>query len=194
MQSGPLTQALKEWQVAIDALIDGETIVLMRKGGIREAQGRFAVPARQALLYPTREHQKPELLKSRYADRVQPVASGWHPQQIEIRAVATITDVLPIMTQTTLAALLPWHIWNESLATARWQWKPHTPLLILCLRVCRLAQPQTIVYQSSYGGCRSWINLAHPVEIADATPVLSEAKYAAQVAVIKTICAADSAN
>ncbi|TVQ05475.1 MAG: DUF1802 family protein, partial [Leptolyngbya sp. DLM2.Bin27] len=30
---------LKEWQVAVTALRQGETILLLRKGGIREAKG-----------------------------------------------------------------------------------------------------------------------------------------------------------
>jgi len=46
------THALKEWAVAVDALEQGKTIMLLRKGGIHEQGGRFKVAHNQILLYP----------------------------------------------------------------------------------------------------------------------------------------------
>jgi hypothetical protein len=85
-----LSPALKEWAVAVDALAAGQTILLLRKGGIREQGGTFAVPHRQVWLYPTYEHQKPHLLRSDYAAQVTEVPSGWHPEQVKIQAWAQI--------------------------------------------------------------------------------------------------------
>ena len=62
-----LNYGLKEWAVAVEALEAGETILLLRKGGIREGKGGFKVEHNSVLLYPTFEHQKPELLKSEYS-------------------------------------------------------------------------------------------------------------------------------
>lgn len=56
--------ALKEWAVAVDALAEGKTILLLRKGGIKEEGNRFRVAYEEILLYPTYEHQQPNLLKS----------------------------------------------------------------------------------------------------------------------------------
>ena len=56
-----LQTALKEWSVAVDALAEGEMMVLLRKGGIKEDNGRFQAQAQKAILFPTFEHQKPEL-------------------------------------------------------------------------------------------------------------------------------------
>jgi len=36
-----LSHALKEWSVAVEALEAGKTIMLLRKGGIREASKNF---------------------------------------------------------------------------------------------------------------------------------------------------------
>ncbi len=58
-----LRQALKEWAIAIEALETGKTIILLRKGGIREKGGHFQAKYLQVWLYPTYEHQKPQLLK-----------------------------------------------------------------------------------------------------------------------------------
>ena len=59
--------ALKEWAVVVHALLAGEQIVDIRKGGLREDGRRFAVPATRCWLSPTVEHQKPELLAPAYA-------------------------------------------------------------------------------------------------------------------------------
>ena len=128
-----LSHALKEWAIAVDALTTGKTIVLLRKGGIRESG--FTVKNSLVWLYPTYEHQKPELLKPEYAGQVSPVPSGWHPQTVTIKSCAEITDVLPLNNPRQIAALQPYHIWNESMISDRLKWKPKQPIVVLLLRV-----------------------------------------------------------
>mgnify|MGYP001147120489 CR=1 FL=1 len=82
------TTALKEWNVAVNALANGHTIMLLRKGGIREQRGNFTIAHQQVLLYPTFEHQQPHLLKPKYTNQVQIVDSGWHPEKIKISSFA----------------------------------------------------------------------------------------------------------
>ncbi len=181
------TNALKEWAVAVNALHDGKTILLLRKGGIREQNRRFEVAHRQVLLYPTYEHQKPELLKEEYAQQVMPVASGWHPQAVTISSWAIVTDVLQLKESATLSALLPYHVWNEQFAYQRYKWKPRQALYLLMLRTYRLALPVTIPYLAEYGGCKSWINLAETISLEDSVPVLEEGKYRQLVAAISSV-------
>lgn len=169
-----MKQALKEWSIAIQALEQGETILLLRKGGIREAGGRFEVPFERALLYPTFEHQDPALLKR--LDRVARVTSGWHPETVELRSIANITHVLQVSEPEIVQALLPFHIWNERFVAERLKWKPRSPLYLLLLKVFRLAEPQVIPYCEAYGGCRSWIEIEE-ITVDRVTPVLSEMEY-----------------
>ncbi|MBD1845485.1 DUF1802 family protein [Cyanobacteria bacterium FACHB-63] len=179
-----MKHALKEWSIAIKALEQGETILLLRKGGIREEQGRFEVPFRRVLLYPTYEHQDPALLKQpNLVDRVE---SGWHPETIEISSIADITDVFQVSDAEVVRSLLPFHIWNDRFVEERLKWKPRSPLYLLLLRVFRLPQPQKIGYQEAYGGCRSWIEI-EDVAIDQTTPVLSEAEYQERVGEIRSI-------
>ena len=49
--------AFKEWAVAVDALMSGEQVMLIRKGGISEDSKHFTVIHDKFLLYPTYEHQ-----------------------------------------------------------------------------------------------------------------------------------------
>ncbi|MBD2194144.1 MULTISPECIES: DUF1802 family protein [Calothrix] len=169
--------ALKEWAIAIEALEKGKTIMLLRKGGIQEQNGRFQVAHDQVLLYPTFEHQQPFLLKPDYADGVFPVPSGWHPETVRIGSWAEITDILPVSDESIVNSLLPFHIWNEQFISDRLKWKPRQPLYILLLRTYKLAQVTEIPYLTQYGGCKSWIDLTQGIDVQNAQPVLSESRY-----------------
>lgn len=181
--------ALKEWNVAVHALEQGQTILLLRKGGIREQSGNFTVRHQRVLLYPTFEHQQPDLLKVEYASQVKLVPSGWHPETIKISSWAEITDTFLVAHEAAIAALFPYHIWNEKFVSERWQWKAKQPLFILLLRIYQLPQIHEIPYRSEYGGCRSWIDLAEAIEIQDSVPVLSEVEYHQQAAAIRNAIA-----
>lgn len=183
----PITRALKEWAIAIKALETGKTIMLLRKGGIHEQSGHFTVTSTQVLLYPTYEHQKPDLLKPEYAQQLKTVPSGWHPETIPISSWAEIIEILPVTAESTIAALLPYHIWNQKFVSERWQWKPRHPLHILLLRTYRLEKQQEIPYLPEYGGCRSWIDLATPFDIERSQPILSDTEFAQQVTAIRQI-------
>lgn len=180
-----LSFALKEWAIAIEALTTGKTIVLLRKGGIREVE--FQVEQPWFWLYPTYEHQKPDLLKAEYADSVIPVASGWHPQTVTITGCAEITESFPVSSKTEIEALQPYHIWQESMVSDRLKWKPQKPLMVLLLRVYRLASPQTIPYNDNYGGCKSWIELINPIATDSLTPVIGAEEYAQNIQEIKNL-------
>jgi hypothetical protein len=179
--------ALKEWAIAVNALEQGQTIMLLRKGGIKEESNRFSVAHNQILLYPTYEHQQPNLLKTEYASQVTPVTSGWHPETVRIGSWAEITEILPVSDASVVTALLPYHIWNEQFVSDRLKWKARQPLYVLLLRTYRLPQPQVIPYRSEYGGCRSWIDLVQPISLEAAVPVLDEVEYTKQVEAIRNL-------
>jgi hypothetical protein len=179
--------ALKEWAVAVNALESGETIMLLRKGGIHERGGRFTVAHEQVLLYPTYEHQQSFMLKAEYADLVYPVTSGWHPETIRIGSWAEITDILPVAEESIVSDLLPFHIWNEYFISDRLKWKARQPLYILLLRTYKLPQVQHIPYLSKYGGCKSWIDLDQQISLQGAEAVLSDDVYGELVDKIRGI-------
>jgi hypothetical protein len=179
------THALKEWAVAVDALEQGKMIMLLRKGGIKEEGNHFSVTHNRILLYPTYEHQQPNLLKPEYAAQVTPVTSGWHPETVQISSWAEITDILLVSDEKAVVTLLPYHIWNEQFVSDRLRWKPRQSLFILLLRTYRLPQPQLIPYRPEYGGCRSWIDLTEAINLEGIVPVLDDTTYTAQVTQIR---------
>ncbi|MHC0063602.1 DUF1802 family protein [Nostoc sp. UIC 10890] len=179
--------ALKEWAVAVNALEDGKTIMLLRKGGIHERNGHFQVAHKQVLLYPTYEHQQAFMLKAEYANGIYPVTSGWHPETVRIGSWAEITDILPVSDESIVNTLLPFHIWNEYFISDRLKWKPRQPLYILLLRTYKLPQEQEISYYAKYAGCKSWIDLDEPIQLQAAKPVLSNFAYIQLVETIREI-------
>jgi hypothetical protein len=172
--------ALKEWQVAVTALLQGETILLLRKGGIREAKGQFSLTARDLLLLPTLEHQNMALLKDEFQG-LAGQATIAPTDQVGFAGGATITHALPLTTETDLTALLPYLVWNEQFLTERLNWQPNRPLYGLLLRAYRLASPLVLPRHAGYNGCRSWVELGTAVAVENSIPALTEADYTDQV-------------
>ncbi|MBP0011819.1 MAG: DUF1802 family protein [Roseofilum sp. SBFL] len=187
------TRALKEWEIAIQALETGEIICLWRKGGIQETEKRFQVDRDWIWLYPTYEHQKPSLLKPVYAAQVKPVPSGWHPDKITISSGAKVTDVLeltePEQIQGLFHNLFAEQIWTEDFISDRLRWKPQKPLSLLLLRVYRLSKPAIVPYDASYGGCKSWIDLQITISGDRLSPVLNDSIYEQRCNQIRALCA-----
>jgi hypothetical protein len=180
-ESNLLIHSLKEWAIAVSALATGKTIMLLRKGGIREGSKQFPIKHRTIWLYPTYEHQKPHLLKPEYSNQVTEVISGWHPTTIEIQSCAEITNILNIDSLETLKKIEPYHIWNQQMISDRFHWKPQQPLVILLLKVSNLSTAITIPYHQSYSGCKSWIDLQKPISTKNLKSVLSDEQYQQQV-------------
>ena len=185
--SKQLSHAFKEWAVAVEALEAGKTIMLLRKGGIREASKNFQVKHTHVWLYPTYEHQKPHLLKPEYTEKVTVVESGWHPETVRIGSLAHITQVLAVQKPEQVSLLQPYHIWNEQMVNERLKWKPHQPLSIMLLRVYRLWQPIMIPYSQSYGGCKSWLDFEVSLNLDKLEAVLDNDTYSQKVKQIVNI-------
>jgi len=55
--------AFKEWAVTVRALAEGEQLLTLRKGGIREPDKHFNLEYDRFFLYPTFDHQRPDLVR-----------------------------------------------------------------------------------------------------------------------------------
>ena len=97
--------ALKEWAVIVHALLEGEQIVDVRKGGLREDGRHFQVAAPRFYLYPTTEHQKPELLKPAYRRWIDLVTAAPVGQPLTVPGWAEVVESVTITEPEPLAAL-----------------------------------------------------------------------------------------
>ncbi len=160
--------ALKEWAAAVAALGRGDTIVLLRKGGIREPG--FDLAARQILLYPTHSHQDSQWLKPEFAARAAdpPTVTCW----------AEVVGDLTLTGPSQVAALWPFHIWTEAFIERRLAWQPERPLQLLLLRAYALTAPVELAARPR--GCRSWFELPlDPAMLATGSPALAPARFEA---------------
>jgi len=151
---------LKEWAAIVHALLEGEQIVDVRKGGLREEGRHFDLTARRMWLYPTAEHQRAELLKPPYRHWIELATAAPVGEAITIGGWADVTDVATIGEPEHLDALASKLIWTGEYASSRFQWKKRDPLWVLVLRTYRLDQPVTVPWDEAYGGCTSWVDLA----------------------------------
>ena len=178
--------ALKEWAVFVSSLEQGDQVLLLRKGGIREEGKDFRPIHPEFLLYPTYEHQRQDLLKDPYIAMLR--ASLTHKPargSVIFTHWAKVEEVIELYDEQALGRLDPFHIWSQDYARKRLSWKPLRPLTLMILRVYRLSNPKVVDYQPAYGGCRSWVHLESEVSLGEVTPVLSQDAFSDVVTNIK---------
>ncbi len=178
--------ALKEWAVTVQALAQGQQILLLRKGGIHESSQDFRVIHPEFLLYPTYEHQRADLLKPAHQPALEQLLAD-RPQTdtITFTHFARAEEVIEVAAQERVDDLAPHHIWTDAYAQSRLHWKPMLPLSILLLRVYRLEQPATVPYLKEYGGCTSWVEIMPRIPLGQLAPSLTDAEFQREVDAVK---------
>lgn len=152
--------ALKEWAVIVDALLEGEQIVDVRKGGLREDGRHFGLQAGRFWLYPTYLHQRADLLKPAYRHALDRTLAEAPPEDVvRVPGWAEVVDTVTLTEPEHLAALDSKFVWTLDYAEARLKWKQRDPLWVLVLRVHRLDEPVEVPFREEYGGCTSWVPL-----------------------------------
>jgi hypothetical protein len=151
--------AFKEWAVIVRALLEGEQIVDIRKGGIREDGRHFGLHDTRFWLYPTAEHQRAELVKPAYRHTIDLSPGSPVAEPIRIDGWADVVGVATVTEPGELEALDSKLIWAPEYAESRLKWKKRDPLWVLALRVHRLHDPITVPWRDEYGGCTSWVDL-----------------------------------
>lgn len=168
--------ALKEWAGVIDAMAQGQQIVALRKGGIREKT--FLVEGRGFYLLPTFEHQAAELIKPQFRPGLERALREQRDDQgLTVQARADVADCWEIDDEARLNALGPYHIYTDEFVRARFNWRPKQPLTVMLMRVHRLERPWRTGLPSGVGGCRSWLEVDAGAAPAEAGPALSDAMF-----------------
>lgn len=169
--------ALKEWGVTCDALMRGEQVLIVRKGGIHEK--RFELPHPRFFLFPTYLHQRPELVKSEFHESfADSLGRRDEPSALPLAAYAEIHDSHPITEQSALDAIDHLHILAPDYATERLKWRVKQPLWAVILRVWTLDEPPVLEVTGEHGGCVSWVELPDEIVRGDVTPALEDAAFA----------------
>jgi hypothetical protein len=187
--------ALKEWAVTVRALAEGEQLVTLRKGGIREPGKHFQMEHERFFLYPTFDHQRGDLVRESHqpelrraleegvwSDGEPPVHALMdgtpiqQPDRVRIRAWAEVAGHFTVTDPRCVDALSPFYVWTSDYAEKRLAWKRRHPLHVLLLRTYRIPRPVTVKVKDEYGGCHSWLELARELPF-EGTPVLSDGEF-----------------
>jgi hypothetical protein len=197
--------AFKEWAITVRALSEGEQLLTLRKGGIREENRHFEIEHDRFFLYPTFDHQRNDLVRDAHrpelpraleegvwADGEPPARAlsmdGGIPQpdRVRIRAWAEVAASYLITDPRCVDALSPYHVWSSDYAAKRLQWKRRHPLHVIVLRTYRIPRPVTVKVRDEYAGCRSWVEIQRELPF-EGTPVLSEEEFERASAEIEAI-------
>lgn len=189
--------ALKEWAVTVRALAEGEQLITLRKGGIREENKHFEIAGKQFFLYPTFDHQQAGLVRESHVPELKRALEDgvWNPPaptarqmeagvpvaqpvNVRLRAWAEVVASYEITRPDALESLVPYHVWTREYAAKRFNWKPRHPLHVLLLRTYRIPRPVTIRVAEEYLGCKSWIDVERELPF-EGTAVVSDAEFAA---------------
>ena len=183
---GVSTLALKEWAVVVNALSTGRQIMVLRKGGIHRDDKDFRIVHPEFLLFPTYEHQAPDLLKKQYQGDL---AATFDEDDVEglvtVSAWTEVAEVIELRDEEVLSMLSKYHIWTDDYAQKRLHWRPKYPLTVALLRVYTLQKSQAIRVLDEYIGCKSWVELGQEVLLGQMEPVLGDAEFRERADAIK---------
>jgi hypothetical protein len=187
--------AFKEWAVTVRALAEGEQLLTLRKGGIREPNRHFRIEHDRFFLYPTFDHQRNDLVRDSHRPELRRALEEgvWadgepppqallrdggiqQPERVRIRAWAEVAGHFTITDPRCVDALSPFYVWTPDYAEKRLAWKRRHPLHVLLLRTYRIPRPVTVKVRDEYGGCMSWLELHRELPF-EGTPVLSDEEF-----------------
>ncbi|OLB90258.1 MAG: hypothetical protein AUH25_05310 [Thaumarchaeota archaeon 13_1_40CM_38_12] len=167
-------KALKEWATVVQALENGNQTVLLRKGGILEADSGFKLESEKFALFPTYEHQDNASLKSQYHGYLADVRENKPNEGVNrITSIAEVLEEHDVVSMEKIEKLSPYHIWSDSYIVERMNWMPEKPMKAIFLKVYKVPATE-IPLLSEYHGCKSWIELN--VNSEPGKTVLSEAE------------------
>jgi hypothetical protein len=170
--------AFKEWAVVADALGRGEQILILRKGGIHEGRGGFKVEHPRFWLFPTLFHQQRDCVIPSAQERFDVIAPDFpSPDKVRIEFLAEVAEWRRIDSLEQAQALRGQHIWTDRVIAERFDWGRGKNIFALAVRVFQLPHRAELPVLSSYGGCKSWIELETDLPAKEALAVLTDAAF-----------------
>jgi hypothetical protein len=187
--------AFKEWAVTVRALAEGEQLITLRAGDIRDPERDFQVEHDRFFLYPTFDHQNYNLVRESHQPELRRALEEgvWpdgepslqslgvagllqQPDRVRIRAWAEVAGHFTVTDPRCVDALSPFYVWTTDYAEKRLAWKRRHPLHVLLLRTYRIPRPVTVKVKDEYGAHSPWFELQRELPF-EGTPVLSDDEF-----------------
>jgi hypothetical protein len=179
--------AFKEWHSIVDALVRGEQILILRKGGIAEGRGGFQVKSERFWLLPTYFHAQEQKLKSSLTTKLPDEAAlSVPPSSFTVRAFAEITAHAFLTDWPAVARLDPFHSWSEATIRERFEWSKPPGVHAFVVRIHRLHEPFSVATTPELAGCKSWVELPNDFDTLESSPAVDDAAFAQRSAAIQS--------
>src|SRR5215217_1209664 len=158
--------AFKEWAVTVRALAEGEQLVTLRKGGIREENKHFEVEYDRFFLYPTFDHQRNDLVReSHHPELRRALEEGvWPDEEPPPRALLQDGGIAQ-----------PDRVRIRAWAEVAGHWELEDP------------RPVTVRVRDEYHGCRSWVEIDRELPF-EGTPVMVDEDFDRADAAFLEVC------
>jgi hypothetical protein len=153
-------------------MLRGETCLIVRKGGIAEGKEGFRFKHSQFFLFPTFFHEQVEQTRLDATRDLEPQL-----ENITIEAFAYVEFTLWISDLQTIEPLSKFHVLRPELLEKRFNQDDVKGLHLAFVRVFRVIPSWQLNFQSSFGGCRSWVDLPAPSPDLVCRPVLSDEEH-----------------
>lgn len=170
---------LREWSSVVDSAANGETNLLIRKGGIAEGKDGFQIRRSFFGLLPTLFHQ----VKNANPDADAPAP----PTTVSI--LAQLVEAWSVPSATPLDSLAPFHGYSAEQLATRQTYKPERPLNLMVIRAFRLRQPVNIALGQIRTVCRSWAEIPLVGGMGGIDPVTDIERSSVQVSELQTALA-----
>jgi hypothetical protein len=172
-----LQYAFKEWAVICRALTEGRQSLILRKGGIAETTGDFAVEHTRFWLFPTYVHQQRQGIKAAAVPLLEQVEAERPPTGVvRLTHFAEVAGAYRVRNLTLALMLDHMHLWSEETVRSRFNYR-HAGIFVLPVRVFQAAHEWDLPVTSSYEGCKSWVDLGRELPTEGARPVLGDKDF-----------------
>jgi hypothetical protein len=172
-----LKDAFKEWAVICRALAEGRQALILRKGGIAEKRGNFAVEHTRFWLFPTYLHQKPGALKPEALPLLRAAEADRPPEgKVRLSHFAEVGGVYHVHDIVGALKIDPLHLWSRETVQSRFQYR-QPGLFVLPVRVYRVPEVFEITDTAYYAGCKSWVELEKELPTGGAAAVLDDGAF-----------------
>ena len=178
-----LNVALKEWDLVFSAMLAGRQAVLLRKGGILEADNQFELEHERFLFFPTYVHQDPRMTKAAFRGEIRTMAA--EPTEVELRGHGEAAAIFEVPGRKEMDALFDLHPWDTPLIDMRFAYRPEKPLYLVVVRAFVLVAPVRIANTLEYAGCKSWVPLMEGVEVEGSRQAVGEETLEALIERVK---------
>lgn len=172
-----LQHAFKEWAVICEALGQGTQALILRKGGVAENDGEFAVEETRFWLYPTFVHQQADGIQDEARPLLEQATANRPPAgKVRLQLWAEVTGAYQIREEVPALLLSHLHFWSEETVRKRFHYKK-PGLFVLVVRVHRLPKAFEIDELPAYEGCKSWVTLEKELPTDGSVPVIDDASF-----------------